>query len=103
MKLQQITSTLKKKNYKELLDIVHLLEFWKKKIIRKSQCAACVQRINVRFTGPSYPQKEYITEGTYTARIIPFTANKRRKDIPGFWVSYFAITFLIQHLVPGYP
>ena len=30
MKLQQITSTFEK-NYKEWLDIVHFLEFWKKK------------------------------------------------------------------------
>ena len=64
---------------------------------------AFVQRSNVRFTGPSYPQEEYITEGIYTARNIPFMANERRKSIPGFLVPYFANTFLMQNLVPGSP
>ena len=63
--------------------------------------AACVERVNVRFTRPSYLQEEYMTEGTYTARSIPFTANERRKDIPGILVAYFATTFLSQYLVPG--
>ena len=51
---------------------------------RFGRYVACVQRVNFSFTGPSYPQKEYITEGIYTALSIPLTANERRKYIPGF-------------------
>ena len=71
---------------------------------RFGRYAACVYRVNVKFTGPSYPQEEYITEGIiYTARSIPFTANECRKDIPDFLLPHFTTTFLMQYLVPGSP
>ena len=51
------------------------------------------------WVGGPCPQEKYITEGTYTARSIPITANERRTDITGFLVPNFATTFLMQYLV----
>ena len=70
---------------------------------RFGRYAAFVQRVNVMFMGPSYPQEKYITEGIYTARSIFLTANERRKLIPGFLLPYFATTYLMQNLAPGSP
>ena len=65
--------------------------------------AACVQRVNVRFAEPSYPQEECITEGIYTARNIPFTANERRKSIPGFLGAILCHHFFDAIFRPGVP
>ena len=56
--------------------------------------------LNVIHTDPFYPQEECVTEG---ARSFPFTANERRKSIPGFLVPHFDTTFLMQYLVPASP
>ena len=56
--------------------------------------------LNVIHTDPFYPQEEFVTEG---ARSFPFTANERRKSIPGFLVPRFVTSFLLQYLDPGSP
>ena len=53
---------------------------------RLGRYATCVRRVNVKFTGPSYPQEEDITEGIYTAQSTTLTANECRKDVPAFLV-----------------